>query len=379
MWVSRGRPGLLEYRRRRKQETDGIHDFQDGDCFHDGEKVLRVVGEMHGDLPDFVRGGDHITLAVSEMALEMLVASDLRPEAKYFVGKAERIVTEAENEPNQRRSLRRDVHDSFNPHIRKPPPELPPLTSYPITSHFKPERPIYDALGNHLIQRSTHSANRIDSSREDQYYDPISDSGTNPFEEHGDQALSHDQESDCSQNRTFSNLYQSTPTTHQEKIRNSTQSLHHDFVDSRLGNNSRTTNRGSPRQTNHNFRESQRIQLNTPLTPSPRNRNPKFTEVTYPDPKHSLESMSATSLAECDRPFSSRRSVISPNVLPAKPRRQSSHLKTLSVSGGLHWKTLRKQGVRNAFLPYADLLGQLNKRDHVSLPFKRFWLCILMI
>ena len=370
IWVSRGMRGLLEYRRRRKQETSEIPEFQDGDCFHDGERALRVVQEMHEFLPDFIRGGDHITQAVSDMALEMLVTSDRRPDASSLVRRAERIVTEADNKLIQRRSLiggAQPMNDFLNsPHIRKPPPELPPSvsqTNYYVPSQFKTERPVYDGPGNHLINKHTHYRNHIDPSRQSRYYDLVNNSEIDPFEEHKDQGPSHDRQSDSPRNQKFSAPHHSTPTIYQEEMWNSTQIRDREFVNSRWENNSRTTTRASPQRINPNLRESRRIQLDNPHAQHPQNGNHEFTKETYPDSKTSLETMS-------------RRSVASPSTLPIKPCGQYSHLKNLSMADALNWKKVKKQGVKDPLLPDAHLLDQLNKRDHVSFPFWQFNLSV---
>ncbi|KAJ9667922.1 hypothetical protein H2201_002108 [Coniosporium apollinis] len=80
VWMVHGYPELEEYRQRRKDETGP--NFEDSDCFHNGERVLNAVKQMHESLENHVRGSDHITKAVwKSMIREMLVDAQSRPDA----------------------------------------------------------------------------------------------------------------------------------------------------------------------------------------------------------------------------------------------------------------------------------------------------------
>src|ERR1700730_2712366 len=41
MWIADGYSGVVDYRRQRIAETDKVPHFKGGDCFHDGERVLK--------------------------------------------------------------------------------------------------------------------------------------------------------------------------------------------------------------------------------------------------------------------------------------------------------------------------------------------------
>jgi len=67
------------------------------DCFHDGEKTLPMVYEMHDELAQYFRHCDHITgEALRLMINEMLDKEDGRPLARQLYLKSERIFSHAE-------------------------------------------------------------------------------------------------------------------------------------------------------------------------------------------------------------------------------------------------------------------------------------------
>ena len=97
VWVVRGKNGLSEYRRRRAMETDKIHGFRDGDCFHDGNQVLATVTDIHRNLADDIRARDHVTGATVEMVTkEMLGVPDSRTPARVLFHRTKGILQDAE-------------------------------------------------------------------------------------------------------------------------------------------------------------------------------------------------------------------------------------------------------------------------------------------
>jgi hypothetical protein len=85
VWIADGYRGVMDYRRRRKAETDQLRDFRDGDCFHDGYKVLNAVRETHRNIERSLRVTDNITKQVLDTIIkEMLWESDVRPTANQL-------------------------------------------------------------------------------------------------------------------------------------------------------------------------------------------------------------------------------------------------------------------------------------------------------
>lgn len=77
VWVANGYNGIREYRQSRKKETGQVGGFKDGDCFHDGTKVLQAVRKQHQDIIGILRKSDVITaLVLSLIEDDMLVTPD---------------------------------------------------------------------------------------------------------------------------------------------------------------------------------------------------------------------------------------------------------------------------------------------------------------
>jgi hypothetical protein len=96
MWIADGYKGVVDYRRQRMAETDKILNFKGGDCFHDGERVLKAVGGAHEDIEHRLRRSDYITKDVLDsMVVEMMWDED-RPNAKAMWRKAEGVLSRAQ-------------------------------------------------------------------------------------------------------------------------------------------------------------------------------------------------------------------------------------------------------------------------------------------
>ena len=97
IWVVGGFCSLQEYRRRRKMETESIPLLKDCDCFHNGENPLAVVLDLHRTLPYECRTSDYVTaVALSKIIKETLVASEARPTARFLYQRSQQILESAE-------------------------------------------------------------------------------------------------------------------------------------------------------------------------------------------------------------------------------------------------------------------------------------------
>jgi len=150
IWIAYGySEGIIEYRRSRKDETDRIQGFRDGDCFHDGEKVLRAVLKWHKDILPILRNSDKITASVLNMVeVDMLVLSDARSQALQLWHKCQGILEKARREVDLQSSPTRNEIASKEPPPR-PPPQMPP-------SPHPPPRPI-----DSYSTRSKHSQRQV--------------------------------------------------------------------------------------------------------------------------------------------------------------------------------------------------------------------------
>ena len=93
-WIEGGCDGLATYRHKRRAELQRITDFHDGDCFHDGDKVLTSVREWHNTVWEKLKH-DPTSLEVLHMAEEMLQDATVRPDANYFCKQSHNILTKA--------------------------------------------------------------------------------------------------------------------------------------------------------------------------------------------------------------------------------------------------------------------------------------------
>ena len=129
VWVVHGKGGLSEYSRRRREETARIHGFRDGDCFHDGERVLDTVTKIHRNLADDIRSSDHVTGAMVHMVTEeMLIESQSRTSAKSLSYRTKRILEDAEAKLRKPTTYA-DTSSLSGNKVRSPPrtpPEPPP-------------------------------------------------------------------------------------------------------------------------------------------------------------------------------------------------------------------------------------------------------------
>src|SRR6266487_1311765 len=85
VWVVGGPAYLQSYRQERKQETDKIPGFRDGDCFHNGEEVLSSVTAKHCKLPGSIRRGDYITEPILQhLDRSVLIGGEGRLDARQL-------------------------------------------------------------------------------------------------------------------------------------------------------------------------------------------------------------------------------------------------------------------------------------------------------
>ncbi|KAK5561121.1 hypothetical protein LTR46_001431 [Exophiala xenobiotica] len=99
-WIAQGKKGLYQYRTsRRAFIARHIPSHQDPGCFHDKQKVLKIVKDTHEELFTHVRVDDVMMKPViKKMVEEMLYEGRGRPTASQLCYKAQEIVEQAEKE-----------------------------------------------------------------------------------------------------------------------------------------------------------------------------------------------------------------------------------------------------------------------------------------
>ncbi|KAL9131378.1 MAG: hypothetical protein Q9175_006779 [Cornicularia normoerica] len=153
VWVVHGKDGLSEYRRRRGMETAQIPGFRDGNCFHDGERVLATVTENHRHLAHDIRACDHVTRATVRMVTkEMLIESDCRTPAKSLSYRTKGILHDAETKlrrPAASYAVTGSVSETVTQSPPRTPPEPPPGHVQPRSSKSHSQRlPSYTYAGS---------------------------------------------------------------------------------------------------------------------------------------------------------------------------------------------------------------------------------------
>ena len=108
MWVVRGKTGLDNYRRERREKMEQRDpDFTDLGCFHDGTEVLDVVIRTHEMLLEDLPRSDNITDGVLELVQRMLKKVQVRPTAFELVDMMEDTFKKS-----QKHQISHKPHDS---------------------------------------------------------------------------------------------------------------------------------------------------------------------------------------------------------------------------------------------------------------------------
>ena len=376
VWVVYGKEGLSEYRRRRGMETAQIHDFRDGDCFHNGEQVLATVTEIHRTLARDKRLCDHVTGATVEMVTkEMLIEPDSRTHAKSLNYRIKGILQDAEI--RLRRSASYADTGSVCGTVAQSPPRTPPepppshiqsrstkshsqrlpshtydgspaSTSYNVNEAHHLE-PVDYFIGNWPSQQTHYSDRSIQRPSTGRANFPSFPKYENPDqfpETHANRGFSG---LDLSQDSPSGPSWHEPPHTH--RTRRWTPS------DPFSGTDTRNSPDRSSQDTQEIYKDSQRSSLTT---------------------ARGGPSRSGTSTLVQGPHNSSRAGQHRPNVAPGTrtPRlepyvplpeesQQRRRPPFLSFSVAQHWKSDRKQH-KPVKLPDHDLLADLSGRDHVS-------------
>ena len=376
VWVVYGKKGLSEYRRRRGMETARIHDFRDGDCFHNGEHVLATVTEIHRTLTRDKRLCDHVTGATVEMVTkEMLIEPDSRTHAKSLNHRVKGILRDAEIQLGTSASYA-DTGSVCGTVAESPPRtplEPPPNQIQSRSSKSHGQRLRSHTYGGSLPSTSydvneAHHLEPVDyfssngPSQQTQYSDrsiqrPSTGSATFPsFAKYENP----DQIPETPLDRSFSglDLSQDSPSgpsrhepPHPQRTRRWTPS------NSFSGTDTRNSPHRSSQNTQEIYSDSQRSSL-TAARGGP--------------------SRSSTSTLVQGSHNSSRAVLHRPNVAPeTRTPRLAAHVPLpeesqqrrrppfLSLSEVQHWKGDRKQH-KPVKLPNDELLADLSGRDHVS-------------
>ena len=380
VWVVYGKKGLSEYRRRRGMETSQIHDFRDGDCFHDGEHVLATVTEIHRTLARDKRLCDHVTGATVEMVTkEMLIEPDSRTHAKSLNYRIKGVLRDAEIQLGTSASYA-DTGSVCGTVAQSPPrtpPEPPPNQIQSRSSNSHGQRLPSHTYGGSPARTSYY----VNEARHLEPVDYFSSSGPSQQTQQSDRSIQRPSTGSA----TFPSFarYDNPDQIPENPLDRSFSGL--------------DLSQDSPSgPSRHEPPHTQRTRRWTPSNPfsgfdtrnSP-DRSSQDTQEIDDDSQRSLRtaarggpSRSSTSTLVQGSHNSSRTGPHRPNVAPGTrtPRlaayfplpeesQQRRRPPFLSFSEAQHWKGDRKQH-KPVKLPNHDLLADLSGRDHVS------WRCV---
>jgi hypothetical protein len=156
VWIADGYSGVVEYRGQRMAEIDKMPDFQGGDCFHDGERVLKAVLDAHKDVELRLRRSDYITKDVLDSMVEEMLWEEDRPGAKALLRRAEGILSRARQRLSSSStadaSSTRPTSSNNSRARTYPLPQSPPR---PPPERPLPERPRISTSRSNSIQRQS--------------------------------------------------------------------------------------------------------------------------------------------------------------------------------------------------------------------------------
>ncbi|KAG8532871.1 uncharacterized protein KY384_002749 [Bacidia gigantensis] len=169
-WIGSGWTMVEEYRSRRQREIKRKwNDLEDGDMFHDGEKLLNAVRDSHSNFIQFRRESDFITQRVlHEVIVDCFDKTPAhRSEAQALWGRAQRILEEARlNLKNWHGSHAQDPPSITRLQVLKKLPELesPPFRELPPThevlDHEAPQTAPPEDLSKNTGQRAPQDRHR---------------------------------------------------------------------------------------------------------------------------------------------------------------------------------------------------------------------------
>lgn len=142
VWIADGYNGVVEYRRQRMVEIDKMPGFKGGDCFHDGERVLKAVLETHKDIGLRLRRSDYITKDVLDSMVEEMLWEEDRPGAKALLRRAEGILSRARQKLSSSSTAdASSTRPSSSNNSRSRTYQLPQGPPHPPPERPLPERP----------------------------------------------------------------------------------------------------------------------------------------------------------------------------------------------------------------------------------------------
>lgn len=388
-WVIYGKVGLNEYRRQRKAETDRIRDFKDGDSFHNGERVLETVENLHSRLPEDKRTSDHVTPEVLKMMVEeMLGYFDGRPDAKALWRKCQRIVQKAEDKLKhnsmEQKTPETSRHSGGSPILhgkQRIPQETPPsLWELPPPHRFERQSSRKHTPYNggkarnqtmpQVVTRERTASPGLMTDFGDA--DPSETLDDHPYSPRSRRRVSPSERQEQDEYTGVEDQFEARMDNGrqpQPQYGNDIPSPGH------IGKQSSVrVRKGTDEQASLDSRKSR-------SSSSPRASGGKvgrisagsFSQHSYPETQNATVRL-APAKDDDVVDINTQQTVPVDREKQAPPHPAPPHL---SIGEAIQWKARRKNGERNCHLTDEHLLNSLNMRDHVrKLPFILFQLCV---
>ena len=371
VWLVYGKDQLFEYRRRRGNETEQIYGFRDGNCFHDGQRVLTTVTQIHKTLSADVRVCDHVTRRIVDMVTDdMLIPSVYRSDAMSVYRRTQKYLTDAEDQ------LRNSALDAVTGSVfrgavqsrPRTPLEPPPGHREPRSSnsyhHRLPSVYAGSPVNTSYNEGEIHHQEHVDGYFGQKALQKLrySDQSTRPqFTDQGDQ----DQFSETHMNRAISDIalsqdspngpsWQEPPSPISRRRRTPSDQV------------SAAINRNGSDISTRNRQDTYNVSQRNTFTASPGGVSRTSPATLMQDPYNGLPvNQHQTGFASGMR--SSRLvSTRPPNVRPSLGIQARQTPPVLSVTDAQRWKRDKKEH-RPVNLFGNHLLADLDQRDHVSL------------
>jgi hypothetical protein len=357
----------------RLDETKQLYDFKDGGCFHDGEKALLSVSNMHYTVFDNVRTSDHVTRSViKKMVDEMLDEVAVRPTAIQLWSKSHKILVDAEK---NLKSAKAEQPGPAGPSVRgeraqtdmqtrgRTPPEIPP--GMPHSQSDDPARNSVPGRWSSLKQTKRSATVNIVPRGQTPSPEPNADDGYETPDETFNTISTPPTSPRGPQNAYPSQYRSSSNTTNNYQAASPEQSSETDDP----ARNRSPTSHGKARKRDSTKFDAPRLDQFPERSLQGSMLGLSIKNLSDPIPKHSPAEAALASQLHSDT-LQSRavQSPTAPTTVTSPPTKQPASRKLpdpLSIAEASKWILSKKQGQSFSALANKEYLNELNERDHV--------------
>lgn len=369
MWSVLGFTGLNKYREARKLEVSKSASSEDGDCFHDGEKALKAVSEMHEEIVKCIQPFDTLTKDILKMISEHMLheSPQIRLDASQLLAKFETVLSSAVND------AARFIHrKAFRLPLQRPPETPTPILAFSNQSLYNSQDPnrSFQTRNDHQGLPSVEKMPAAGLSSQDRWHRSVT----------GYDAEADDQRPNISSPATdFPQRYRETidvPYVMEPKNVVDKEKDMIDGEDSDMIRNERNPayfDEGAPALVSRRNSESNLYEKHQRID---RGHHRGIRNSGGLPPKTKERILMQNSLSNLGQNFAeSQHSLRNSNGSPEVPRnlriteKDQEALPRWTVAEAQRWKQNRKNKKSKSPLPFEKKLREFDKRDHVSLTF----------